>query len=193
MMRAFKITTYVFLFASGLVTEKHYARAAAAPGQAPVPVPTPAPVTPQPPGAPRPPTAPSQAAKPEEQLRIVADPATNSLIIYGTAQEFQNIKNILKELDAVPRQVLLDVLILEITLSDNQSLGFDYSIMENFPGKFAGQQFPSQGALKSLGAIFPSGGQFGAGLSAIFGNGQVKAFINALESDSRVKILSSPS
>ena len=54
--------------------------------------------------------------KPEEQLRIVADPATNSLIIYGTAQEFQNIKNILKELDAVPRQVLLDVFVAEITL-----------------------------------------------------------------------------
>jgi cell division septation protein DedD len=127
-------------------------------------------------------------------LRIVADPATNSLIIYGTAQEFQNIKNILKELDAVPRQVLLDVLILEITLSDNQSLGFDYSIMENFPAKFGGQQFPSQGALSSLGSVlFPAGGKFGAGLSAVFGNGQIKAFINALQSDSRIKILSSPS
>jgi general secretion pathway protein D len=168
-------------------------------GQPAAPVPQPAPAAPGAPGLAPPapgarapaPTAPT--AKPEEQVRIVADPATNSLIIYGTAQEFQNIKNILKELDAVPRQVLLDVLILEITLSDNQSLGFDYSIMDSFPGKFAGQQFPSQGALKSLGALFPSGGQFGAGLSAIFGNGQVKAFINALESDSRVKILSSPS
>ena len=148
------------------------------------------------PGAPRVPApgAPAPTAKPEEQLRIVADPATNSLIIYGTAQEFQNIKNILKELDAVPRQVLLDVLILEITLSDNQSLGFDYSIMENFPAKFGGQQFPSQGALSSLGSVlFPSGGKFGAGLSAVFGNGQIKAFINALQSDSRIKILSSPS
>lgn len=34
-----------------------------------------------------------------EQPRIMPDPATNSLIIYGTAQEFQNIKNILKEFD----------------------------------------------------------------------------------------------
>jgi general secretion pathway protein D len=173
-------------------------------GQPAAPVPQPAPGVPVPPGlaplpgaAPRAPTpgAPgAPAAKPEEQLRIVADPATNSLIIYGTAQEFQNIKNILKELDAVPRQVLLDVLILEITLSENQSLGFDYSIMENFPGKFAGQQFPSQGALSTLGPLlFPSGGKFGSGLSAIFGNGQIKAFINAVANDSRIKILSSPS
>lgn len=39
-----------------------------------------------------------------EQPRIMPDPATNSLIIYGTAQEFQNIKNILKEFD-IPNEV----------------------------------------------------------------------------------------
>ena len=95
-------------------------------------------------------------------MRIVADPATNSLIIYGTAQEFQNIKNILKELDAVPRQVLLDVLILEITLSDSQSLGFDYSILENFPGKFAGQRISvPRRAEKPRIPSFLQGGQFG--------------------------------
>src|SRR5437868_3289373 len=149
MMRAFQITTFVFLFASGLITEKHYARAAAAPGQAPVPVPTPAPVTPQPPGAPRPPTGTPQAAKPEEQLRIVADPATNSLIVYGTAQEFQNVKNILKDLDIVPRQVLLDVLIAEVTLTDSQSLGVDYEILRRNPATIFGQKFGSAGAIRT--------------------------------------------
>lgn len=42
-------------------------------------------------------------ARAQEQPRIMPDPATNSLIIYGTAQEFQNIKNILKELD-IPKE-----------------------------------------------------------------------------------------
>ena len=47
------------------------------------------------PGVPRRATPPAAAgAKPEEQLRVVADMGTNSLIIYGTAQEFLNIKNI---------------------------------------------------------------------------------------------------
>src|SRR5437899_9966545 len=155
MMRAFQITTFVFLFASGLITEKHYARAAAAQGQAPVPVPTPGPVTPQPPGAPRPPTAPSQAAKPEEQLRIVADPATNSLIVYGTAQEFQNIKNILKDLDIVPRQVLLDVLIAEVTLQNTESFGIEYEIFSKFNPTIFGEKFGSQGAVRS-GSLPPA-------------------------------------
>src|SRR5216684_1203626 len=101
------------------------------PGQpvSPAPAPTPTPVTPGPaPGIARPTTPGTPGAKPEEQMRIVADMATNSLIIYGSAQEFQNIKNILKELDIVPRQVLMDVLVAEVTLADTQSLGVEYEI-----------------------------------------------------------------
>ena len=206
MMRAFQITTFVFLFASGLITEKHYARAAAAPGQAPVPVPTPAPVTPQPPGAPRPPTGAPQAAKPEEQLRIVADPATNSLIVYGTAQEFQNVKNILKDLDIVPRQVLLDVLVAEVTLKNSENFGIEYEIFKGNTSIF-GQTFNSGGAVRSgilpqvptttdsTGAAIASAlTPFGSGISGIIGrSNSVRAFINALATDSRIKILSSPS
>ncbi|HWP24140.1 MAG TPA: SPOR domain-containing protein [Candidatus Binatia bacterium] len=170
-----------------------------APGQpaAPLPAPTPAPA--QVPAPARPPTAvaPPQA-KPEEQMRIVADPATNSLVIYGTAQEFQNIKNILKDLDAVPRQVLLDVLIAEVTLNDAQNFGIEYEIFSKFNPTIFGQQFGSQGAVRSgILPAPPEGGgitSFGRGISGIIGRSNaIRAFINALQSDSRVKILSSPS
>src|SRR5919106_7102375 len=120
------------------------------PGQPGVPVaPTPAPVAPQPPGAPRPPTPGAQTQKPEEQQRVVADPATNSLIIYGTAQEFQNIRNILKDLDQIPRQVLLDALVVEVTLSDDQSLGIEYEILSKINPTIFGQTFPSGGTIRS--------------------------------------------
>ena len=65
-------------------------------------------------------------------MRIVPDPATNSLIIYGTVQEFQNIKSILKELDAAPRQVLIDALILQVDLKNNETFGVDYEILRRF-------------------------------------------------------------
>ena len=128
---------------------------------------------------------------------IVADPATNSLIVYGTAQEFQNIKNILKELDAVPRQVLLDVLVAEVSLTDTERLGFDYEIR---PGNttFLNRTLPSRGSvltgiLNSLGAATDgiSPGPFG--VTGVFGPGNVRILVNALATDSRVKILSSPS
>jgi general secretion pathway protein D len=173
----------------------------AAPAPQPVPgVPVPPGLAPLPGAAPRAPTpgAPgAPTAKPEEQLRIVADPATNSLIVYGTAQEFQNIKNILKELDAVPRQVLLDVLVAEVTLSDTERLGLDYEIR---PGNttFLNRTLPSRGSvltgiLNSLGAATNgiSPGPFG--VTGVFGPGNVRILVNALATDSRVKILSSPS
>ena len=150
------------------------------------------------PGALRAPTPAAPTARPEEQLRIVADPATNSLIIYGTAQEFQNIKNILKELDAVPRQVLLDVLVAEITLNETESLGFDYEIKSGNTPIF-NQTFPSRGSvltglLSSLAANAAGNTQFPPGVSGIFGSANaVRVFVNALMTDSRVKILSSPS
>src|SRR6185503_11546539 len=101
------------------------------PGQVQPPaIVTPQPAQPQPPGVARPAgqAQPGQQQQQQEQLRIVADPATNSLIVYGTAQEFQNIKNILKDLDAIPRQVLIEAMVLQVDLSDSESLGVDFEI-----------------------------------------------------------------
>ncbi len=174
-----------------------------APGQpaipaAPIPGVVPTPGTP---GVPRPPVAAQPGAKPEEQLRIVADPATNSLIIYGTAQEFQNIRNILKDLDAVPRQVLLDVMIAEVTLDDREDFGVDYEIRGNAEPRIFDRIFPSRGAvlgrvLSQLGVASTTTGLslFPSGISGVVGSAStVRALINALMTDSRVKILSSPS
>jgi general secretion pathway protein D len=159
-----------------------------------------------PPGVAARPSAPppqQPGVKAEEQLRIVADPATNSLIVYSSAQEFQNIKSILKELDIMPRQVLLDVMAAEVTLTDSQSLGIEYEILAKKSGvTIFNQTFPSQGAIRS--GILPSGiigsalsssdfTPFPPGLSGIIGSNDLKVFINALMTDSRVKVLSSPS
>jgi len=169
-----------------------FAAAVPVPGQPAAPI-APAPAPSQVPGIPRPPASGPQAQKPEEQMRVVADPATNSLIVYGTAQEFQNIKNILKDLDAVPRQVLLDVLIAEVTLKEGESLGVDYEILKKDQVTIFGQTFGSRGAVRTLGDLFPKGGVFGGGLTGIVGGNTVSALINALASDSRIKVLSSPS
>src|SRR4029079_6510598 len=182
-------------------TKTAYAATAPVPGQ-PVPptapTPTPAPVSAQPPpAAVRPPGgAPQAQPRPEDQMRIVADPATNSLVVFGTAQEFQNIKNILRELDACPRRVLLDVFIAEVTLKEHESLGVDYQILTKDRVTIFGQTFGSRGALRTLGQLFPNTdftNTAGGGLTGIVGGNTVQALINALKTDSRAKILSSPS
>jgi general secretion pathway protein D len=173
-----------------------YAAVPAPGGQVtPPPVAVP-PTTPPVPAVPRPPVPTPQAQQPPEQLRIVPDPATNSLIIYGTVQEFQNIKNILKELDAIPRQVLIEAMILQVDLNDRESLGVDIEILRRGRVTIFGDTFNSRGALRSLfGDNLPIAPTFGSGtgLTGIFGGKDVQAIVNALMADSRVKLLSSPS
>jgi general secretion pathway protein D len=168
------------------------------PGQiAPPPTVTPQPQATPPgvPGVPRPTiqSAPGSAQQ-QEQVRIVADPATNSLIIFGSAHEFQNIKNILRDLDAVPRQVLIEAMILQVDLNDTKSFGVDYEIFRGSRTIF-GDTFSSRGALRTLGDLFPVAPGFGAssGLSGIVGGQDLRAMIRALMTDSRVKLISSPS
>ncbi|HKX50950.1 MAG TPA: SPOR domain-containing protein, partial [Candidatus Binatia bacterium] len=166
------------------------------------PTPGLAPGLPSVPGAPRPATPTAPGAKPEEQLRIVPDPGTNSLIIYGTVQEFQNIKNILKELDIIPRQVLMDVMVAEVSLTGSESFGVEYELFRKYNPSIFGQSFESQGAVRS--GIFNQAtrpatenspfAQFLNGISGVAGRGNtIRAFISALATDNRAKILSSPS
>jgi hypothetical protein len=58
-----------------------------------------------------------------------------------------------------------------------------------------GQTFASQGALRTLANNFPTAPTFGSGsgLSGIVGGRDVQAIINALMTDARVKLISSPS
>jgi len=119
---------------------------------------------------------------------VVADQTTNTLIVFGTAQEFQNIKSILKDLDIPPRQVVLECLVAEVKLSGSQSLGFDYEILRS-PGR---QKFsePSTSTPGFQNFPFRFGGT--AGIAALAGDNRVRGLIQALQSDTRSKILASP-
>lgn len=159
----------------------------------------------QPPATTQPPTTtprqPQQPARPgeprpgekpqEEQMRVVADTTTNTLIIFGTAQEFQNIRTILKDLDIAPRQVVLECLVAEVKLTDNNSLGFDYEILRGGTKQGASNQFTEAFAPTKESPIpFQFGGA--AGIAALIGSNRVRTLITALQSDNRSKILASP-
>ncbi len=129
----------------------------------------------------------------EERVRIVPDPATNSLIIAGTAQEFQNIRNILKQIDIVPRQVLIDVMIAEVTLKDDLRFGVEYQVLRDEDVEIFGRDSDQHVSLLSgLPGTLP-GGAGPQALTAVIGTGDtIRGFINARREDSRVKVLSSP-
>ncbi|MBM4267467.1 MAG: type II secretion system protein GspD [Deltaproteobacteria bacterium] len=59
----------------------------------------------------------------KEEVRIVADEISNSLVILATKQDFEQIRKVLVDLDRVPRQVVIEVLIAEISLNKAMEMG----------------------------------------------------------------------
>ena len=85
------------------------------------------------PGAPGQPSGPPRIFK--EEVRIVADEVTNSLVILATKRDYQLIVDVLRRIDVVPRQVVLEVMIAEVTLNKALEFGVSYALAE---GKLSG-------------------------------------------------------
>ena len=67
----------------------------------------------------------------EVPVSIFADAVNNRLVIKTTPRTYAMMQALLKRLDTVPDQVLLQVLVAEVTLSDAQTFGMTYSLQEN--------------------------------------------------------------
>jgi general secretion pathway protein D len=149
--------------------------------------------------------APGQPGAPppifKEEVRIVADEVTNSLVILATKRDYQLILDVLKRIDVMPRQVLLEVLIAEVGLTDDFSFGVSWAISQGkldtaVPTGETDSIFDLPGAGDVGGLInrtvrapgFPPGGAF----AVITDNSNYQIFINALAARTNVKMLSAP-
>ena len=75
-----------------------------------------------------------------DYITIVADERSNAIVAYGTPTDLKQIEDIIRKVDIILAQVKIDVIITEVTLTDNQvsglsSFGLDYSTMLNSEGK----------------------------------------------------------
>ncbi|MBA3395330.1 MAG: type II secretion system secretin GspD [Deltaproteobacteria bacterium] len=59
----------------------------------------------------------------EGQVRVISDAPTNSLIVMSTGRDFLAIKEVIAQLDQPRRQVYIEAVILEVTMSDGLSAG----------------------------------------------------------------------
>ena len=118
-------------------------------------------------------------------IKIIADPITNSLIVQATPQEWAEIERTLQQLDILPRQVLIDAQIYEVTLSDSLNLSLTASLQNSAPLKGNAQTTASfdGGPPALIGQTFAFVGRTRA----------LVAFLNASENRARVRTLSAPS
>lgn len=132
---------------------------------------------------------PGAAGTTSTEVRVIADKDTNSLLILAAPADYEIIEGALKKLDVIPRQVLVEVMLAEVTLSDDLSLGLEWFIhtRNNTSGQL------NLGGLPSTAANVT-----GVPLSTpVFqlvnlAGGEVRAVLNTLGKDGRAQTLASP-
>lgn len=87
----------------------------------------------QAPAQPSTPTAPAQQALAgegaklqfSEHVKIVADERSNSIVAYGTPNDIEQVRDLVQKIDVLLAQVKIEVVIAEVTLSNDQVRGID--------------------------------------------------------------------
>lgn len=67
-------------------------------------------------------------AAPKEGIRIIPDEENNLLVVVAPPHEWNIISRVLKDLDIMPRQVLNEVLVAEVRLTDELKYGIEFLI-----------------------------------------------------------------
>ena len=117
---------------------------------------------------------------PLPNVRITADVANNSILVYASEEEYRVIERALTQLDRPQLQVAIDVTIAEVTLNDQ----LDYGV----------QFFLDKGALMNVSQSSLPITPTLPGFNVVLGNAlSPRVVIDALHQYTDVKILSNPS
>ena len=132
-----------------------------------------------------------------EEVRIVADIENNALLIWATNQNYERIVSTLQKLDVAPRQVLIEATIAEVTLTGALKYGLQWFFTNNVGGSHTGTGslgIDANNLTINSNSVLGGRTSDGAFSYVITGNGSgaVRALLNTLASDSKVKVLSSP-
>lgn len=111
--------------------------------------------------------------------RVLTDPIGNRIIFTGTATEFAQLRNLLNTLDTPAPQVVIEVMIAEVTLTDKTSLGVN----------LFGSEMRGDGLLTGSTEGLKIGG---GGLVLSFKGDDFRANLAAEASNNRVNILQRP-
>jgi len=114
--------------------------------------------------------------------RLVVDPARNALVFQGDAARWRTLQSVLNRLDQPARQVLIEVTVAEVTLTDEFSHGVEWALRQASINDFGGSLGAYVGTVSSRGLVW----------RPMSSSGQVRAVMNLFQNDGRVTILSTP-
>jgi general secretion pathway protein D len=153
-----------------------------------------------------------------DDVKIIADEANNTIIVVASPQEYKAIETVIKELDVMPLQVLIEATIISVTLTEKTKYGVswgfgkrgdvtttttddgngddgddgDGTTTTTTTGSFGGSTVAQLGGTFAQTALAAAGTQ---GFSYIISNtaSTVQAAIDAFGEDDDINVLSSPS
>lgn len=113
-----------------------------------------------------------------ENLSMVIDERQNQLMFYATPAEYDKVRPLLLRLDQAPPQVALEVIVAEVTLTDELQFGLEWFLEKNNY---------SLGTLGSLGI-----GGSGLNITAIDADVGLNVIANLSKTENLVNVLSRP-
>lgn len=116
------------------------------------------------------------------RANISSDDSNNAVIVFGTPRDFALVEDAMRKLDVLPYQVLIEAAITEVTLNNELRYGVEWNFQ-------AGDtNFALTGPPNATGVpqrLFP-------GFSFFFSNSDITATLNALESRTKINVISAP-
>jgi general secretion pathway protein D len=122
-------------------------------------------------------------------LRFVADDTNNAIIILAKESEYRSIKAVIADLDTIPLQVLIEVSIIEVSLTDDLSFGVEWFLKKNgIADTYDAESTLDLNAGAGIGPVVP-------GFSFVLNGSEtlVNAVFNTLASESKLNVVSTPS
>ncbi len=142
------------------------------------------------------------AGQPQQDIATVtADKSTNSIIITSSQEQFVNIRMVLDKLDIQRRQVFVEAIIFEIRADKAKQFGVEWRSTQNNPNGVQAIGGTNFGNINAVAANpLAAAGQMGLVVGAVNGTvtfggvtyANVGALLTALQSDTDVNILSTP-
>lgn len=126
------------------------------------------------------------------QVQVTPDASTNALVIVASPQDFEVISQITDKLDIVREQVLVEMLILEVTEESLREIGVDWATLDDaVTDSVRGFGMTNLGPRVNFLSGTAEGLSVGAWQAGVEGV-KIGAILQALEKQSGVNILSTP-
>ncbi|WP_020680072.1 type II secretion system secretin GspD [Marinobacterium rhizophilum] len=120
------------------------------------------------------------------EVSIIADAENNALLIMSSPVDYDKVYKAIQKLDVLPLQVLVEATIVEVSLEDELRYGLQWFFKNHLGSATKGIGTLGQTPISSAADVI------GTASYEVISGSSTRALLNVLATDSRLKVISSP-